>query len=139
LYSEGGFVNEDSNPGLSLTEIIMVIGAALAVYFLVDLGRMAWENVLLQNMVAEQQRKNAQVRSEIQRLELAQSEVNEGESVEGWAREVRGLVREGDVPIVVYPPLADRAGGEIMSHLRPGEPATPQPHWREWWDLFVSP
>jgi cell division protein FtsB len=132
-------VNEDSNPGLSLTQIAAVIGVALAVYFLVDLGRMAWENVLLRRMVVEQQQKNAQVQSEIQTLESAQSEVNRGESIERWARGVRGLVREGDVPIVVYPPVADRSSGEIMSHLTPAEAATPRPHWREWWDLFASP
>jgi len=100
---------------------------------------MAWENVLLRRMVVEQQQKNAQVQSEIQELEAAQLEVDQGDYVERWAREVRGLVREGDVPIVVYPPVADRSKVEIMSHLTPAEPATPQPHWREWWDLFASP
>ncbi len=132
-------MNEDSNPGLSLIEIAMVIGAALAVYFLVDLGRMAWENALLRKMVAEQQQRNAQVQSEIETLDLAQAQVNGRESVERWAREVRGLVQEGDVPIVVYPPVADRSSGEIMSWLKPAERANPRPHWREWWDLFTSP
>ena len=131
-------MNEDSNPGLSISQIAAVIGVALAVYFLVDLARIAWENVLLWRIVIEQQQRNAVVQSEIQALESAQSEVNQGEGVERWAREVRGLVREGDVPIVVYPPVANRSSGEIMSHLAPVEAATPQPHWREWWDLFAS-
>jgi len=132
-------MGQNSSSNLPVTQIVVAVSVAVAVYLLVDLGRMVWANVLLRQMVAEQESRRIQLQRDVEQVELMVAEVEEGsgQHFEELVREELHLVQEGDVPIIVDPPVWERAGG-ILPVLAGTEPQPARPHWHEWRDLFIS-
>lgn len=119
---------------LPFGQILLIILGIVVLYLAADLSRLVG--------VSYQQRKALhQVEAQLAAAQARQAELQEQlvyarseAAVDEWARD-NGLVRPGEVPVVVVAPPAEE--GTLAGHLPP-ESTNPATIREAWWNLFFG-
>jgi len=131
--------NRERRLPLPPTDIVTVLVATAAIFFILALGGKALESYRLQ-------RHNATLRAEIAALEEQQKQlqarleyVKSPQYVEEVAREQYKWTKPGEkliIPIFRYRPVGAVTPTPVQPEVGPG---TTQPisHWSEWWNLLA--
>jgi cell division protein DivIC len=120
--------------GLWVNRVVIILAIPLLAYLGVSTARKALE-------VYQLRQQAGQIQQEIDRLEARNVELRRqieylksSEYLEKAAREELGLVKEGDVPVVVVSPREKEPPAEAP----PRPLAPPTPNWQRWWDFFFA-
>ena len=109
----------------STTKLIILITAAVIVYFLVVAGLGAVRSYQLHQREGRLRSEVQQLQARDDRLQALKDYLNSDEFIEAAAREQLGLVREGETGFVT-----------ISSQPAP-TPAPGDPHPELWWDILI--
>ena len=109
----------------STTKLIILITAAVIVYFLVVAGLGAVRSYQLHQREGRLRSEVQQLQARYDRLQALKDYLNSDEFIEAAAREQLGLVREGETGFVT-----------ISSQPAP-IPAPGDPHPELWWDILI--
>jgi cell division protein FtsB len=109
----------------STTKLIILISAAVIVYFLVVAGIGAVRSYQLHQREGSLRSELQELHARYDRLQALKDYLNSDEFIESAAREQLGLVREGETGFVA-----------ISSQPAP-TPAPNDPHPELWWDILI--
>jgi cell division protein FtsB len=123
---------------LSTPKIVAIVTFTLVAVLSVDFGRKALENYQIRRQVEwlQQQVKAEQDTNQAlqDRLEYAQSDAY----VEEAARESLGLVKVGEVPVVVVQGAQSPSSTSTQEGTTAAPGGEPTPYWQQWRDLFLG-
>jgi cell division protein FtsB len=126
--------NRLAHKSLPLGQILVIMAVVVAVYLLVDFGQQVQVSNERREELASLQQQIAEAEEQQAKLEEQLAYVQSSEVVEEWARQ-NGLVKPGEVPVVVVaPPGASTAPTENDSE-GPVQPASIR---ETWWNLFFG-
>ena len=114
-------------PNLSATRLVLLLAAVAVVYFLVTGAMQAVQSYQLGQEAEQLEEELRQVEERYRRLEALRNYLNSDEYIEAVAREQLGLVRPGEMSIVVI---------STSSPPTPGEEEEPTPEL--WWEALIG-
>jgi len=134
--------SRSGHPAALLQGLLPIVVAAGVLFVLVVVGGKAVQSYEMRQEARAVERRIEDLKKENQRMSRELEYYRSDEYIEKVAREELGLVRPGDVAVVIVPP---NDGVASPSTLLPTPTPTATPHrgdiptWQRWLSLFVGP
>lgn len=124
---------------LSLLSLaVRLLVAAGALFVLVTIGGKAEEGYQLRQQARALQQHIDQLQTDNRQLSQKLDYYRSDQYIEKIAREQLGLVRPGDVPVIVVPPDGTPEPDIVTPTVTPTSTAPPSPIWQRWLSIFVD-
>jgi cell division protein DivIC len=123
---------------LSTPKIVAIVTLTLVAVLSVDFGRKALDNYQIQRQVEWLGQQVAAEKETNQALQDTLEYVESDAYAEKAARESLGLVKPGEVAVVVVPQAESSASTSSDEGTTPAPGEEPVPYWQQWTNLLLG-
>jgi len=123
--------------GLLVNRVFILLAIPLLAYLSFATVRKAMEVYQLNQQASQIRQEITQLKDRNAELRRQAEYLQSPEYVEKAAREQLGLVRPGDIPLVLVYPSGKEPPAEPAAAPPPSR-SSPPPNWQRWWSFFFS-